>query len=78
MNCEVVAKKSKLDSLNSSTYSTQDGVLTINRVLQQEKEFATAAIHAAEKEQFVPLWQKTLGAKYLHWLDKVAPLLWVA
>ena len=71
MNCEVAPKKSKLDLPSNSHEMT----LTPDNVVQNERHFTSTIMESIGKKQFVPEWQKTLGAKYVLWLDRLVQSL---
>ena len=75
MNCEIAPKKSKLDLSSNSYEYTEETAVTPDNVLQNERYFTAAIIESIGKKQFIPEWQKTLGAKYIQWLDRLVQSL---
>lgn len=71
--CEVAAKKCKIEHLDMEVQS-----LCSESIVRNEREFTAAVMHRAEKQQFVPLWQKTLGARHIAWLGRIVILFGIS
>ena len=71
MNCEIAPKKSRLDFAPNSEENGQNTLLTHENILQNERYFTNSIRLGGEKVKFTPEWQKTLGDKYLQWLDRI-------
>ena len=71
MNCEIAPKKSRLDLTSNSEENGQEILLTHENILQNERYFTNSIRLGREKVKFIPEWQKSLGDKYLQWLDRI-------
>ena len=71
VNCEIAPKKSRLALVSSAEENGQDTLLTHENILQSERYFTNSIKLEAEKVEFKLEWQKTLGDKYLQWLDRI-------